>query len=258
MGQQRKVESAPQSITTPTHAHDLAPQPAAAAPSILPVSPGIASAKAAVAADARVNLDETDEVPRPEHESNSAAHAEVETSREDNASSNLEKYFEVGKFKDDLSAHNSTDKLKQLGFHATISKKGHLWTKYYYVLVGPYGVHDDTEAARKNLKTSGFNPRVFERGSRSFTFGSGLTLNGSPVSGGDYLIRWEAYSPDANVEFVKRDSVVATADGKWVQRGARYQDDAYVYRKNGDGSRTLLEIRFSGMSQVLAFSTSTH
>jgi hypothetical protein len=129
--------------------------------------------------------------------------------------------------------------------------------KSYYVLVGPYGVHDDAETARKNLMSRGFRPRVFERGSRSFTFGSGLTLNGTRVPGGDYIISWESYSPDANVEFVRRDYVVATADGKWVKRDVRYQDDAYVYRKNGDGSRTLLEIRFAGMSQALVFGKSS-
>jgi hypothetical protein len=77
------------------------------------------------------------------------------------------------------------------------------------------------------------------------------------VPDGDCIISWESYSPDANVEFVKLDSVVASADGKWVKRDVKYGDDAYVYRKNGDGSRTLLEIRFGGMSQALVFGMSS-
>jgi hypothetical protein len=211
----------------------------------------------AVAPNSNVNSDKIGIVPQPAPANRSDVHSEVEISRERNAGPNPERYFEVGKFKDDLSAHNSTNKLEQLGFHATVTQKGHLWMKSYYVLVGPYDDSEDVEAARKHLMSSGFKPRVFERGSRSFTFSSGLTLNGTLVPNGDYIISWESYSPDANVELARGDYVVATADGKWMKRNVRYQDNAYVYRKNRDGSRTLLEIRFVGMSQALVFGKSS-
>jgi hypothetical protein len=38
-----------------------------------------------------------------------------------------------------------------------------------------------------------------------------------------------------------------------VKREVKYPRDAYVYRKNPDGSRTLLEIHFGGMRQALVF-----
>jgi cell division protein FtsN len=256
--EQRKLEVAPPATAArPTFANDPARKTSGVAPVISSAPSGISLPTTAAGLNSDANLEKIGIVPRPEPANRSGANAEVEIAKEVNAVSNSEKYFEVGKFKDDSLAHNSTDKLKQLGFHATVSQKGHLWMKSYYVLVGPYGVHDDVETARKNLVSRGFKPRVFERGSRSFAFGSGLTLNGTHVPDGDCIISWESYSPDANVEFVKRDSVVATADGKWVKRDVKYWDDAYVYRKNGDGSRTLLEIRFGGMSQALVFGMSS-
>jgi hypothetical protein len=74
---------------------------------------------------------------------------------------------------------------------------------------------------------------------------------------GECIISWESYVSDAAVKFVHDNDVVATTNGKWVKREGKYTDDAYVYRKNGDGSRTLLEIRFAGMRQALVFGKSS-
>ena len=46
---------------------------------------------------------------------------------------------------------------------------------------------------------------------------------------------------------------MVTAMGKWVDRGAKYREDAFVYTNNPDGSHTLLEIRFAGQKQALVF-----
>jgi hypothetical protein len=70
---------------------------------------------------------------------------------------------------------------------------------------------------------------------------------------GDLVVTWESYVPDAIVKFEKDGSVIGTIDGKWEKRDVKYGDDAIVYRKNSDGTRTLLEIRFAGMSQALVF-----
>jgi hypothetical protein len=193
----------------------------------------------------------------PQHEPANNPGVHAETSRNENARANSELYFEIGKFKDNLWAHKVMDKLQQLGFHSAVTQKGHLWMNSYYVLVGPYGEKEEAEVARKNLVSSGFKPRAFERGSRNFTFRSGLTLNGTHVPVGDCIVRWESYNPDAIVKFVQDDYVIATADGKWVTRDIVYQNDAVVYRRNGDGSRTLLEIRFAGMSKALVFGISS-
>ena len=126
----------------------------------------------------------------------------------------------------------------------------------YSVLVGPYGDNQDAEAARKDLVLHGFNPRAFEKGSRDFLFPLVLTLNGTQVPIGDYTISWETYSPDAVVKLVKDYFVVATAEAKWIKRDATYPHNAIVWKKGVNGSRTLLEIRFSGMSRALVFRAS--
>jgi hypothetical protein len=162
-------------------------------------------------------------------------------------------FFEVGGFKSRQQAHSATQKLAQLGFPATAVHKNHLWADAYHVLVGPYGDDEEAEATHQNLVSHGFRPRPFERGSRTLILRSGVTLNGTHMPVGECVINWESYVSDAVVKFVHDNDVVATTSGKWVKREVKYPEDAYVYRKNGDGSRTLLEIRFAGMRQALVF-----
>jgi hypothetical protein len=177
----------------------------------------------------------------------------TEGSGAENPDSTRELYFEVGRFKNVLQAHDETDKLALLGFPATAVEKGHLWANSFHVLVGPYGDEDQAKATHENLVSSGFKPRPFEKGWRNFTLLSALTLNGARTPEGDYTISWESYIGDASVKFMHNNSVVATAGGRWVKRDVKYPRDAYVYKRNADGSRTLLEIHFGGMRQALVF-----
>jgi hypothetical protein len=176
-------------------------------------------------------------------------------------------YLEVAKFKDTLGAESARNRLIQLGFHATVIQKGRLWMNSYFVVVGPYG-DDKAEAARKNLASHGFKTRAFERGSRTLTIYGGCDtmsrlLRSGPtprvfdVPVADCMISWESYSARAIVKFVQDNYVIATADGKWVSRGLRFERDAFVYRKNEDGSQTLVEIQFAGMNQALVFDQSS-
>jgi PilZ domain/SPOR domain len=259
--QQAKIEPAGPVTTTPaftpTPAGDPAPKPltAATAPEISSTPLTISLPTIAVAPDFNINPSKPGAVPQLAPASHPSVQAE--DSRTENSSSTSEMYFEVGKFKDELQAHDTTDKLAQLGFPATAVQKGHLWRNSYHVLVGPYGDEDAAKVTHENLVSRGFKPRPFERGSRGFSFRSGLTLNGAQTPVGHYTISWESYVSDATVKFLHDDSVVATADGRWVKRGVKYDRDAYVYRRNGDGSRTLLEIHFEGMRQALVFGKSS-
>ncbi len=72
----------------------------------------------------------------------------------------------------------------------------------------------------------------------------------------DCALSWETYSTHAMVTFAQENTIVATADGKWVKREIRYKRDAFVYRTNADGSQTLVEIQFAGMSHALLFDKS--
>jgi PilZ domain/SPOR domain len=189
----------------------------------------------------------------PEVASASRPIGHAEDSGEEDTRSLSTKFLEIGKFHDVAWANNTTGKLTQLGFHTIVIHRGHLWTTSYQVLVGPYPNEAEAEAAHENLVSRGFRPRSYERGSRNLTFISALTVDGTRMPFGDFVISWESYVPDAIVKFEKQGRVLGTAEGKWVRRGIKYEDDAVVYRKNSDGSRILLEIRFTGMSQALVF-----
>ena len=193
----------------------------------------------------------------PEVASASRPNGHAEDSGEEDTRSASTKFLEIGKFHDVAWANNTTGKLTQLGFHTIVIHRGHFWTSSYQVLVGPYSNEAEAEAAHENLVSRGFRPRSYERGSRTLTFLSALTVDGARMPVGDFAISWESYVPDAIVKFEKQGSVFVTAEGKWVKRGIKYEDDAVVYRKNSDGSRTLLEIRFAGMSQALVFEKSS-
>jgi cell division protein FtsN len=165
-------------------------------------------------------------------------------------------YLEVGRFQDVTWADETTHKLEQLGFHATVVHKGHLLMSSYHVLVGPYSSDDQAEAAHRSLVSRGYTPRAYERGSRNFWFPSGLTFHGTHLPVGDCVVSWESYVTHATVKFEKDRNIVATAKGKWVERGAKYEWNMIVSQRNGDGSRTLLEIRFASMSRALVLGES--
>jgi hypothetical protein len=67
------------------------------------------------------------------------------------------------------------------------------------------------------------------------------------------LISWESYTPDAIVKIESYRGVGVNVEGRWVNHGVRYTEDAIAYHTNSDGSRTLVEIRFSGMGRALVF-----
>ncbi len=178
-------------------------------------------------------------------------------SGKEDAGSPSEMYLEVGKFKDQPPASEVKDKLATLGFQASVTQKGRFWGNSYYVLVGPYGNDREAKAARKSLTSRGFKPRAFERGSRAFAFSYVLTLDGARIPVGDYSIRWESYSSLVIVEFVQNNDIVATVDGKWAHRDTPYDRGAYAFTSNGDGSRNLVWIQFTGMRQMLLFDKSS-
>ena len=167
--------------------------------------------------------------------------------------SKVEMFFDVGRFKKEWLAQSLNDQLTQLGIHATIVPRGHLWTTSYQVLAGPY----DNEAAesqiRNELLSHGYKPRPFERGTRDFTFRSRLMIGGSRLPTGEFTIGWESYIGDAKVKFTQGRDLLVAADGKWVKRPAKFSNNEYVYQIHADGSRPLLELHFAGMDRALVF-----
>ena len=79
------------------------------------------------------------------------------------------------------------------------------------------------------------------------------SVNGKQLAAGEYKVTWETHSPEATVNFSQKKEVVATVEGKWVDRETKYEANAVVYSNNPDGSRTILEVRFSGLKGALVF-----
>ena len=165
----------------------------------------------------------------------------------------LQKFFDLGKFKQQQVAQELSERVAQLGMHASVVNKGHLWMNSYQVLVGPYLTSAEEKKIHTELASNGLKARPFERGSRGLTFRSGLTVSGSKLRVGDFTISWETYVEEAKVKFAQDGAVVATADGKWVTHPQKFVHDEYVYQNAGGNSRPLLEVHFAGLDRALVF-----
>ena len=83
------------------------------------------------------------------------------------------------------------------------------------------------------------------------TTDSVVAPTGAEIPAGAYEVTYKSHSPTATVTFKQGKRVVATVDGKWVDRDVEYKNNAIVYQVNPDGTRTLFEIRFAGRKQAL-------
>jgi hypothetical protein len=89
--------------------------------------------------------------------------------------------------------------------------------------------------------------------SKTLSFRTAVTLNGSELKPGFYEVEWVSHSPEATVTFRRNGQMVAMAPGKWVDRDMKSPVDAVVYTNNADGTHTLTEVRFAGRKQALVF-----
>ena len=166
------------------------------------------------------------------------------------------KYFDVGRFRDELRARSTTDDLAHAGFHAIVIHKHVLWMNSYEVLAGPYRDPGEAQIAIKNLHSHGFKTHSLPRRSRDLT----LLPSDKPytdVPAEDFIVSWEAYGGEVTVNFVKAGDTVAKAQGRWVRRPIKYDYDAIEYKLNDNGSRTLLGIRFRGANQAIVLPTTS-
>jgi len=97
------------------------------------------------------------------------------------------------------------------------------------------------------------NLSAWANNAKTLSLRTEVTLHGNKLTAGFYQISWVSHRPEATVTFVRAGHVMVTAMGKWVDRGAKYTSNAFVYTNNPDGSHTLLEIRFAGQKQALVF-----
>src|SRR5215470_5679985 len=165
----------------------------------------------------------------------------------------LQRFFDLGKFKQQQAAEDLSDRVARLGMRSSVVNKGHLWMNSYQVLVGPYLTETEESKIHADLVTNGIKALPFERGSRGFAFRSALSVGGSKLPTGELSITWETYVAEAKVKFVQNGSVLASASGKWLQHEQKFAHNEYVYENLGGNSRPLLEIHFAGLDRALVF-----
>ena len=90
-------------------------------------------------------------------------------------------------------------------------------------------------------------------GSANIKLSSAAQLNGKSLAAGEYKVKWESHSPEADVTFLQGKKTVATAHAKLVDRDQAPRENAVVTRANSDGSESIVEIRFEGKKSVLVF-----
>ena len=90
-------------------------------------------------------------------------------------------------------------------------------------------------------------------GSKHVVVAHDAMVAGSHLAHGEYNIQWQTHSPQGKVSFVQRGKVVATAEGKVVDRGTKYPFNEIVYSEAGSGAPAIQEIRFRGSSEVIVF-----
>jgi hypothetical protein len=80
-----------------------------------------------------------------------------------------------------------------------------------------------------------------------------VVVAGTTLAAGKYTMRWETHSPEATVEFVRHNAVLASVAGRLEQRGKKYPQNEIVYNRAPNGSMSVNEIRFGGSSEALVF-----
>lgn len=75
------------------------------------------------------------------------------------------------------------------------------------------------------------------------------------LSAGDYTISWDSNGQSNNnveVTILRGRKVVATMPGKLIDLNRGADNNSAVVKNNGDGTRSLAEVRFSGKRYALA------
>jgi hypothetical protein len=80
---------------------------------------------------------------------------------------------------------------------------------------------------------------------------SDLTVSGKTLPAGEYSLKWEGTGSNVQLNILKGNKVVVTTPARLVDLSQAPSSDAAVIRSNGDGSKSLAEVRFSGKRYAL-------
>ena len=79
-----------------------------------------------------------------------------------------------------------------------------------------------------------------------------VTVSGKQLKTGDYTVKWEGNGPKVQLNILQGRKVVATVPARLIDLNHSPDSNAAVTKLNGDGSKSLSEIRFSGKKYALA------
>jgi hypothetical protein len=79
-----------------------------------------------------------------------------------------------------------------------------------------------------------------------------VTISGKQLPAGDYSVKWDGNGPNVELSILKGNKVVATTPARLIDLSQKTNSDAAVIQQNGDGSKALTEIHFSGKKYALA------
>ena len=79
-----------------------------------------------------------------------------------------------------------------------------------------------------------------------------VTISGTTVPAGDYAVKWEGTGSNVQLNILKGSKVVASSPARLIDLEQSSDRDSTVLKSNGDGSKSLSEIRFNGKKYALA------
>jgi len=83
-----------------------------------------------------------------------------------------------------------------------------------------------------------------------------VTVSGKTVPAGDYSVKWEGTGSNVQLNILQGSKVVASTSARLVDLNQSSVSDSTVLKSNGDGSKSLAEIRFGGKKFAIALDES--
>jgi hypothetical protein len=80
---------------------------------------------------------------------------------------------------------------------------------------------------------------------------SDVTVSGKTLPAGNYSVNWDGSGQSVQLNIMKGKKVVATTPATLVDLSQAPNSDAAVVKDNGDGTRSLAEVRFGGKKYAL-------
>jgi hypothetical protein len=81
----------------------------------------------------------------------------------------------------------------------------------------------------------------------------GMTLKGTPLAAGEYSLSYVTHSPEATVTVTSKKAVLATAEGRVVNAGKKFTQNAVLYDENSDGTRKIMAIHLANSTTSIVF-----